>query len=436
MATTSVHGRVDHLFRREAGRMVAVLARSFGPARLDLAEEVVQEALIAALKRWPWAGVPDDPVAWLYRVARNRALDRLRRDSAFRSKEEEIREVLVPGTGGAAGASLGDSEIPEGVRFSGEITDDQLRLIFLCCHPELPRDGRVALTLKTVCGFSVPEIARGFLSRETTVAQRVVRAQRRIRELGLPFEVPAPAELPERLDSVLEVLYLLFNEGYSAHAGDALIRADLCREALRLARHLALRADTGGPVVHALAALLAFQASRLPARVDAAGDLVRLEDQDRSLWDRGLIRCGFAHLERAAEGDEETPYHLEAAIAACHAGAMRDGAPDATATDWPAVLALYDRLLALNPSPVVALNRAVAVSRVEGPEAGLAALDDISRPASVPGDHLFPAIRGDLLHRAGRTSEAREEYRRALTRPCSEPERRFLQRRLVECGAV
>lgn len=432
MSTDPVHGLVDHLFRREAGRMVAVLTRSFGPARLDLAEEVVQEALVTALKRWPWSGVPEDPVAWLYRVARNRALDLLRRDGSFRSKEGAIRDALVPPRD--AGRDAG--EIPEGVHLAGEIPDDQLRLIFLCCHPDLPRDGRVALTLKTVCGFSVPEIARAFLTRDATIAQRVVRAQRRIRELGLPFEVPGPTELPERLDTVLEVLYLLFNEGYSAHAGDALVRADLCHEALRLARHLALRPDTGNPAVHALAALLAFQASRLPARVDAAGDLVRLEDQDRSRWDRGLIHCGFAHLERAAQGREETTVHLEAAIAAQHAAASRDGAPDAAGTDWPAILALYDRLLACNPSPVVALNRAVALARVEGPEAGLAALEVLGEAREVRGYHLLPAIRGDLLRRAGRTREAEAAYREALERPCSEPERRFLERRVAAVSEI
>lgn len=412
--------------------MVAVLTRSFGPARLDLAEEVVQEALVTALKRWPWSGVPDDPVAWLYRVARNRALDLLRRDGGFRSKEGEMREALVPPRGVGRDAEVN----PEGVRLAGELSDDQLRLIFLCCHPDLPRDGRVALTLKTVCGFSVPEIARAFLARDATIAQRVVRAQRRIRELELPFEVPGPSELARRLDSVLEVLYLLFNEGYSAHAGDALVRADLCHEALRLARHLALRPDAGNPVVHALSALLAFQASRLTARVDAVGELVRLEDQDRSLWDRGLIHCGFAHLERAAQGTEETSYHLEAAIAAQHAAASRDGAPDAAGTDWAAILRLYDRLLMHNPSPVVALNRAVALARVEGPEAGLAALEALGEPQAVRGYHLLPAIRGDLLRQAGRATEAAAAYREALDRPCSEPERRFLERRLVAIAGI
>lgn len=417
-------GLVDHLFRREAGRLVAVLTRCFGPAHLDLAEEVVQEALVRALRRWPFEGVPDEPAAWLFRVARNLALDRLRRSAVFRGKEAEIRRSLGrdPSAGGAPAAVP-----PQGdVYLEGEVSDDQLRLIFLCCHPELPRDGRVALTLKAVCGFSVREIARAFLARESTVAQRLVRAQRRIRQRRLPFEVPGPAELPERLDAVLEVLYLTFNEGYGASAGDALVRADLCREALRLAEHLAGLPGVRGPAVHALAALLAFQASRLPARADAAGEPVLLGEQDRSLWDRRLVARAFAHLERAATGDAVTAYHLQAAIAAHHASA-----PDAAATDWRAILGLYDQLLAVNPSPVVALNRAVALACLQGPEAGLAALEGIVDHPAVEDYHLLHATRGELLLRAGERAAAAGAFRRALACPSSEPERRFLERRLA-----
>ena len=378
--------------------------------------------------------MPERPAGWLYRVARNRALDRLRRETTFRAKEPEVRRELLPSSTGPDPAR-DESPVSADPRFSGELTDDQLRLIFLCCHPQLPRDGRVGLTLKTVCGFSVPEIGRAFLDRESTVAQRLVRAKKRIRDLGLPFEVPNPAELPERLDSVLEVLYLLFNEGYATSAGDRLVREDVCAEALRLSEELArvpgLGEGGGGalPAVHALAALFSFQASRLPGRVDAGGDLVLLERQDRSLWDRGLIRRGFAHLVRSAAGPRETRYHLEAAIASQHAAAA-----SWEETDWPAILALYDRLAVLEPSPVVGLNRAVAVARVEGPEAGLKALTELEAAGGGALDryHLLPATRGVLLVEAGDRAGAAEAFRAALEGGRSGPERRYLERRLAE----
>ncbi len=410
-----VRGMVEHLFRREAGRMVAALTRSFGPAHLALSEEAVQEALIEALRRWPFHGIPLDPAAWLYRVARNRGLDRIRRDASFRDKESEIRQ-----------APLSEVPVPADAVFQGEVTDDQLRLIFLCCHPALPRDGRVALTLKTVLGFSVAEISRGFLVKEATIAQRLVRAQRRIRERGIPFEFPSPEELPERLDAVLEVLYLVFNEGYSRHLGGDLVRADLCKEALRLTRYLAGLPRTRRPAVQALAALLCFQASRLQARVDARGDLVLLEDQDRRLWDWPMIRQAFEHFEGAADGDRITPYHLEAAIAAQHSRAT-----EAAATDWATILDLYEDLLRLNPSPVVALNRAVALSRVKGLEAGLAALEELGRPVALQNYHLLPATRGTLLARNGQKDAAAAAFQEALSCSCSEPERRFLMKRLA-----
>jgi RNA polymerase sigma-70 factor (ECF subfamily) len=411
----SVLGLVDHLFRREAGRMVAALTRSFGAAHLALAEEVVQEAMVEALRRWPFHGTPQHPAAWLFAVARNRALDRLRRGTSFRGKEPEIRRSLM-------------AQVPEPDEplFAGEITDDQLRLIFLCCHPGLGRDARVALTLKTVMGFSVGEISRAVLARETTVAQRLVRAQRRIRDRRIPFEVPDPGELPDRLDAVLEVLYLVFNEGYSRHRGGDLIRADLCAEALRLVVELARLPLTERPVVHALAALLSFQASRLDARIDAEGNLVPLDHQDRTRWDWDRIRAAFRHLESASDGDRFTTYHVEAAIAAQHAGAAGHAE-----TDWAGILELYEQLVALNPSPVVRLNRAVAVSRVHGPAAGLAALEELGEPAALRGYHLLPATRAALLMEAGRHEEAAGWFQRALECPCSEPERRYLMKRLA-----
>ncbi|MEM9594870.1 MAG: DUF6596 domain-containing protein [Acidobacteriota bacterium] len=412
-----VHGLVDHLFRREAGRLVAALARSFGPAHLDLAEEVVQEAMLKALRVWPFHGVPERPAAWLYRVARNLALDRLRRGGTFRGKEGEIRRRLESRLGGSAAEA----------RFSGEITDDQLRLMFLCCHPVLSQGGRVALTLKAVVGFGVPEIARALLSGETAVAQRVARAKRKVRERGLTLDLPAAEALPARLDAVAEVLYLMFNEGYGAHAGENLVRADLCAEARRLVEQLAISPAVAGPELHALAALFAFQASRLPARVGADGELRRLAEQDRSLWDRSLLRRAFAHLERAAAGERMSGYHLQAAIAAQHAAAQ-----SVETTDWRGILGLYDRLLALQPSPVVALNRAVALARVEGPGAGLAALDAIADHPAVAGYYLLPATRGDLLFDSGNLDGARRAFQEALALGCSDPERRFLERRLAE----
>jgi RNA polymerase sigma-70 factor (ECF subfamily) len=413
----AAHRLVDHLFRARAGQMVAWLTRVFGPAHLELAEEVVQDALLKALQQWPYSGVPDNPGAWLLRVARNGALDVLRRHSAFREREHEIIAELT--RGGGAG---------EPVRWAVE--DDELRMVFMCCHPSLPPDARVALSLKTVGGFSVQEIARAFLVSDATVAQRLVRAKRTLREQRVGLELPHGWNLRERLDSVLEVIYLMFNEGYNAYAGDELIRLDLCGEALRLGRLVADSPAVTAPAAHALAALMAFQAARLPARVDAAGEMVLLEHQDRSLWDRRLVALGFLHLERSAEGPEVTAYHVQAAIAAVHAGAAT---PDQTG--WPEILTLYDDLLAMNPSPVIALNRAVALSRVAGVKAALEAIAPLERDPALAGYYLLPSVKGGLLKNLGDLEGAAACYRTALDLRCTEPERRFLRRRLLECGA-
>ena len=415
-----VPGLVDHLFRRESGRLVALLVRSLGPSRFDLAEEVVQDALVQALRRWPFHGVPDRPVAWLFQVARRRALDRLRRVDTERHHEPSLRERLP------------EPLRPCEPRLEGELGDERLRLICMCCHPALGRDARVALTLKTVAGFGVDEIARGVLARPTTLAQRLVRARRRIRVLRLPFEVPEPDALPARLDTVLEVLYLLFNEGYTAHEGDRLIRDDLCAEALRLvtalAREDAIADSRAAPTVHALAALLFFQASRSAARVDHRGRLVRLVDQDRTLWDRRALARAYRHLERAAAGTHLSTYHLQAAIAAEHA---RDGGPD-----WRLILEHYDRLARLAPSPVVTLNRAVAVAEVAGPSVALSTIDVLATDPRVAKYHLLHATRADLLRRRGELDDAARAYRRALRCPASQPERRFLEQRLAEVEVV
>ena len=408
------HQLVDHLFRSRAGQMVAWLTRVFGPAHLDLAEEVVQDALLKALSQWPFNGVPDNPGGWLFRVARNGALDVLRRDTAFRDREATIAREL---------ARLPDTSDP----LHSSIEDDELRMVFMCCHPDLPADARVALSLKTVGGFSVQEIGRAFLAAPPTIAQRLVRAKRLIREQRIGLDLPHGSDLAARLDSVLEVIYLLFNEGYNAHAGDELIRQDLCGEAIRLGRLVAGHPAVEAPAAHALVALMAFQAARLAARVDAGGELVLLEDQDRSLWDRRLIALGFAHLERSAEGPRMTAYHLQAAIAAIHATAR---AP--SDTRWTEVLDLYNDLMRMNPSPVIALNRAVALARVKGPGEALAAVAAIEDDPSLANYYLLPSVKGWLLSELGDRVGAAACYREALAHPCTEPERRFLLRRLKE----
>ena len=393
---------------------MARLVRVLGPHHLDLAEEAVQDAMVQALKSWPFSGTPTDPSAWLTRVAHNRALDVLRRGGVAAAKRADV-------------ASLIEARLERAVEptFAGEIEDDQLRLIFICCHPEIPADARVALTLKVVCGFSVREIARGFLAGEAAIAQRIARAKKLIRARALPYEVPEPASISARRDSVLKVLYLLFNEGYSPGEGERVIRADICAEAVRLAEAVAAHAAVTAPECHALAGLLLLQGARLESRQDRDGDILLLEHQDRSTWNREWIARGFRHLEQAMGGDRLTSYHLEAGIAACHAAA-----PSWDATDWNAIVEYYDRLLEIEPSPVTALNRAVAVAMVEGPESGLAAIEAIADDGALRDYPLLDSVRGELCRRAGRLEEARSHLERALERARTLPTRRFLERRL------
>jgi RNA polymerase sigma-70 factor (ECF subfamily) len=405
---------LDHLFRREAGRITASLCSAFGLANLDLAEEVVQDALLQALRTWPFRGVPENPAAWLAQTARNRALDLIRRKATLRRKQPDIERRL---------------SAPSPIAPPDEIADEQLAMVFACCHPALAPEVRVALTLKAVCGFSAAEIARAFLTPEPTIAQRLVRAKARIAEAGIDLALPPSAEIAERLDSVLQVVYLLFNEGYAARAGDDLVRQDLCGEALRLGQLLADRPDTGAPKAHALLALMYLQASRFAARVDAAGRLLLLSEQDRSKWDRRLIYAGHRRLARAAAGDEMSEYHLQAGIAAVHAVA-----PSYDETDWPRLLFLYDQLLTDAPSPVVEINRAVVLAKVHGPSAGLAALESPRRDPKLRDYGPLHATAADLLLQLGETAAAAESFRLALAAPCSEPERRFLKRRLAGCG--
>ena len=415
-----VHTLVDHLFRHHAAAMLSALSRRLGLENLDLAEEVVQDSMLQALRLWPYHGIPDNPRAWLTQVARNKALDLVRRRSVFRRKQRELGEQST------AEAELARIAVPD--VDSDTFDDEQLAMIFACSHPALAPEARVALTLKAACGFSLPEIARAFLTPESTIAQRIVRAKRLIREQEVALALPPPEQLPARLESVLQVIYLLFNEGYSAHAGDALIRHDLCGEAIWLARRLAGRAETALPKSFALLALLLLQASRLPARQDESGDLVLLPDQDRSRWDIGLIHQGLRCLDRASEGDELTVYHLQAGIAAVHAVA-----PDDPTTDWPRLLALYDLLRTVDPSPIVELNRAVALAVVEGPAEGLAALEEIVDSRALEGYFLLHATRADLLLKLGRRAEAETAYLVALDSMCTQPQRRFLARRLADC---
>jgi RNA polymerase sigma-70 factor (ECF subfamily) len=393
---------------------VASLTRVLGADRLSLAEDVVQDALLRALQVWPYHGVPDNPEGWLYRVARNLALDAVRRSDTLSRKLD--------------GAVLDDFPAladPSEVR-DAPFRDDDLAMMFLCCHPRLSRSMQVCLTLKAVAGFGEEEIAAAFLARPATIRQRLSRARRFLREESVPFVMPHEAEIEERLDSVLAVLYLLFNEGYGASVGDALVRGELCAEAIRLTSSLAGHARADRPPVHALLALMYLQASRLPARSDDLGALVVLDEQDRTSWDRGAIAAGLRHLERAATGTALTSYHVEAGIAACHAAA-----PSVEETDWARIVALYDALLELRPTPVVRLNRAVAVAALRGPDAGLAELEGLELHPSMSRYHLLPSVRGRLLERAGRPSAAALEYLRAIELCRTAPERALLECRLA-----
>jgi RNA polymerase sigma-70 factor (ECF subfamily) len=410
---------VERVFRDEQGRAVAGLIRVLGD--FDLAEEAVQDAFVVALERWPRAGIPPNPGGWIVTTARNKAIDRLRRARVLADKEGLLRQLVELDAGGTGTMSTRG----EGGEESG-IVDDRLRLIFTCCHPALAPEARVALTLRTLGGLTTPEIARAFLLPESTLAQRLVRAKRKIRDAGIPYRVPPAHLLAERLDSVLAVLYLVFNEGYAATSEAALVRRELCDEAIRLGRLMAeLMPDE--PEAAGLCALMLLHDARRDTRVDAGGELVLLEDQDRGRWDRARIAEGERILEAAMRRRRPGPYQLQAAIAAVHAGA-----PTAAATDWAQICALYDALVRMAPSPVVELNRAAAVAMRDGPERGLLLIDGLRHDGRLEGYHLYHAARADLLRRLGRGPEAAIAYTRALGSVTNPTERRFLERRLAE----
>ncbi|WP_030667138.1 RNA polymerase sigma factor [Streptomyces rimosus] len=407
--TASTADAVETVFRIESARIIAGVTRVVRD--VGIAEEIAQDALVAALERWPESGVPDNPGAWLMATARHRAIDLVRRKETYARKLAEV------------GRALEDAPPPEPAD-AEDIDDDLLRLIFTACHPVLAAPARIALTLRLLGGLTTSEIARAFLVPEATVAQRIVRAKRALAKARVPFEVPYGNDRADRLSSVLEVIYLIFNEGYSATAGDDLVRPALCEDALRLARVLA-NLMPGEPEVHGLAALLEFQASRIPARTGPDGEPVLLADQNRARWNRMLIRRGVDALHRAGRG----PYSLQAAIAACHAVA-----PRYEDTDWAAIATLYDQLLALCPSPVVELNRAVAVSMSEGPAAALKLVDALTGEPALKSYHLLPSVRGDLLDRLGRAAEAREEFERAASLAHNVRERELLLGKAARTG--
>lgn len=412
-----IPGLTEHLFRRESGKLVSTLTGIFGIHRLQLAEDVVQEAMVRALQTWPYYGVPENPAAWLMRTAKNRALDLLRREKLFLEKQPEIVATLE--------ALPEDTDTP---RFDDEIRDNRLRLIFACCHPLIPQEDQTVLALKTLCGFSIGEISSAFLASEAAIAKRLTRAKQKIQDQGIPFEIPAGEELAPRLDGVLQVIYLLFNEGYKASSGESVVREELCREAIRLASLLVAHPAANSPRTHALLALMLLDASRIPARQDGEGNILRLKDQDRSTWDWGLISAGLTHLTKAAEGTDLSEYHLQAGIAACHCTAA-----DYPSTDWKRILAHYDCWVEISESPVVALNRAVAVANVHGARAGMEAIKAIARPEQLETYYLFHAVIGDFEERLDRKQEAAARFSKAIELTGVAAERSFLEERQRAC---
>jgi RNA polymerase sigma factor (sigma-70 family) len=417
-ASPEVSGIVEHLFRHEGAKMVAILTRIFGIEHLNLAEDVVQEALVRALQTWPFYGVPKNPSAWIMRASRNLALDVVRRRKVFQNKQAEITRLMD-----RDGAAPGEAIFSE-----DEISDDRLRLMFVCCHPAIPAEAQIALALKTLCGFSVEEISHAFLTTDAGIAKRLTRAKQKIHQARIPFEIPAGKELEQRSDNVLQSLYLLFNEGYKASSGENLVREELCEEAIRLAELLVAHPAGNQPKTHALLALMLLNAARNPTRLDSAGNLLRLQEQDRTRWNKAMIARGMFHFAKSAAGDELSEYHLQAGIAACHCAAK-----DYESTDWQKILALYDRLAEFDQSPVVALNRAVAIANIRGAKAGLQAVRRIRNLNKLSSYYLLYAVLGELEMESGNLQTAAEQFRKSFELAETKSERAFLLKRLQRC---
>jgi RNA polymerase sigma-70 factor (ECF subfamily) len=388
-----------------------------------MAEDVVQEALVRALQTWPYYGVPNNPIAWITQTAKHLALDLIRREKRFLEKQPEIVRTVEQWS---ADSVTGDSPL-----FDNEIKDGRLRLMFVCCHPLVPQEAQAALALRTLCGFSAGEIAKAFLTTEAAIAKRLTRARSRIRELRIPFEIPAAGELSGRLNGVLQTLYLMFNEGYKASSGKSLIKEELCHEAIRLAELLAEHPVGNQPRTHALVALMLLNGARLPARVDAEGNMLRLKEQNRSSWNQAMIGRGMLHLRQAANGPEITVYHLQAGIAACHSVAA-----DYESTDWPRILSLYNRLIQIDDSPVVALNRAVAIGQVHGPGAAIEAVKAIKNRQSLDSYHLLYAVLAEFEAQLDNFQAAADHLRKALQLTEVRSEQLFLSKRLRDCEAA
>ncbi len=404
---------VEHFFRHEAGKMISTLTRIFGIEHLNRTEDVVQETLVRALQTWPYYGIPKNPSAWITQVAKNLAFDLLRREKVFRSKTAEIAHLI----GNISAESSGEAE--------GEIKDDRLRMMFVCCHPSVPQEAQVALALKTLCGFSAAEIARAFLTSEAAIAKRLTRAKQRIREAKIRFEIPAGQELAQRLDGVLQTLSLLFNEGYKATAGEQLIREELCHEAIRLAGLLVEQTVTNRPRAHALLALMLLNTARLPTRLDDAGNILRLQEQNRANWDQTMIARGLFHLVQSTAGEELSEYHLQAGISACHCAAK-----DYESTDWPHILSFYDQLIELDDSPVVALNRAVAVANVHGAKAGIEAIRSIRDYNRLDSYYLLYAVLGEFEALLNNKQAALKYFRKSLQLTTLKSEQVFMSKKL------
>lgn len=411
---------VEHLFRHEAGRLIAILVRRFGPARLELAEDAVQEALLRAMRGWPLTGVPDNPTAWLLQTARNQLVDHARRQTRWRDKEPELTPLMEE--------CLDAAMHQPAPRFEDEVRESQLRMMFVCCHPELAPETQVALILKTLCGFGEREIATALLAREAAVTKRLVRARQFLRERAITIDLPLPAELAVRLNGVLHALYLLFNEGYKASHGNTLLRGDLCAEAIRLAELLVTQPMGCRPETHALLALMYFHRARFAERLNEAGELQILAVQNRARWDRDCLATAAQHLAASAAGAAVTRFHLEAGIAAAHTLAR-----DEAATDWRRIRALYDQLLARDDSPIVALNRAVAVARCDGARAGLTALAGLAGQPVLQQSYLYYSVLAELRRESGDLPGAADAYRRALELAEHPVERAFLAHRLQTC---